>query len=291
MESSVKHDRQYRTLGWIILSAALILAACENPITDGDPPAGGNGGGDPVPVSRTITFDPNGGEGSMDSLSAVAGAAVTLPVVTFTRVGYRFIGWSTIQGGEVEYADEAEFTVGATDVTLYALWTTDDYVISYYLNGGTNGPENPTSYTTETPDLVLAAASREGYTFAGWFANAELAGETVTVIEQGSTGDVLLYAAWTANLNTITFDANGGEGSMATQQIATGETASLEPNAFSRVGYRFTGWATTDDGGAEYDDEAEYTMGPGDVTLYAVWEPMTALWAQTVTTAASNSYF
>ena len=77
---------------------------------------------------------------------------------------------------------------------------------------------------------------------------------------------------------TINFDSNGSDGgSTASQQIAAGNTASLNANGFTRTGYMFTGWNTAADGsGTSYADGADYTVTPatGDatVTLYAQWE-------------------
>ena len=78
---------------------------------------------------------------------------------------------------------------------------------------------------------------------------------------------------------TINFDGNGSTGgSTASQQIAAGNTASLNSNGFTRTGYVFTGWNTAADGsGTSYTDGADYTVTPatGDVTvtLYAQWAP------------------
>ena len=78
---------------------------------------------------------------------------------------------------------------------------------------------------------------------------------------------------------TINFDGNGSTGgNTASQQIAAGNTASLNTNGFIRTGYVFTGWNTAADGsGTSYADGADYTVTPatGDatVTLYAQWGP------------------
>ena len=78
---------------------------------------------------------------------------------------------------------------------------------------------------------------------------------------------------------TINFDGNGSTGGSTTsQQIAAGNTASLNANGFTRNGYVFTGWNTAADGsGTSYTDGADYTVTPatGDtaITLYAQWAP------------------
>ena len=79
---------------------------------------------------------------------------------------------------------------------------------------------------------------------------------------------------------TINFDGNGSTGgSTASQQIAAGNSASLNANGFTRNGYVFTGWNTAADGsGTSYADGADYTVTPAtgniSVTLYAQWEAL-----------------
>ena len=79
---------------------------------------------------------------------------------------------------------------------------------------------------------------------------------------------------------TINFNGNGSTGgSTASQQIAAGNTASLNANGFTRNGYAFTGWNTAADGsGTSYTDGADYAVTPatGDatITLYAQWEAL-----------------
>lgn len=70
---------------------------------------------------------------------------------------------------------------------------------------------------------------------------------------------------------TVTFDANGGNGSMNPQIFTYGEPQRLSPNKFTMDGRDFLGWAKTSGGNIAYDDSSEYTIDAADVTLYAVW--------------------
>ena len=56
-----------------------------------------------------------------------------------------------------------------------------------------------------------------------------------------------LYAQWTQDPG-ITFDANGGKGTMGTQTVKPNEATALTANTFSRADYDFTGWNTAKDG-------------------------------------------
>ena len=74
---------------------------------------------------------------------------------------------------------------------------------------------------------------------------------------------------------TVTFDANGGTGSMAAQTFTNGIAQALSPNAFVRFGYAFVGWAESADGEAVYADGQRVEMLSGR-TLYAKWTEIVA---------------
>ncbi|NLG32320.1 MAG: InlB B-repeat-containing protein [Syntrophomonadaceae bacterium] len=84
---------------------------------------------------------------------------------------------------------------------LYARWNLVTYSISYELDGGTNYQDAPTSYTVVTETIVLGTPTKNGYTFVGWY-DAAAGGNKFTQITKGSTGDITLYARWTANTDT-----------------------------------------------------------------------------------------
>ena len=73
----------------------------------------------------------------------------------------------------------------------------EKYNITYNLNGGTNASGNPSDYAVYGPAVTLKAPSRNGYTFGGWFDNANLKESAVTTIPAGSVGDKQFWAKWT----------------------------------------------------------------------------------------------
>jgi prepilin-type N-terminal cleavage/methylation domain-containing protein/uncharacterized repeat protein (TIGR02543 family) len=77
-------------------------------------------------VEYTVTFDANGGTGSMSDQAITEGASANLTSNTLTRTSYTFAGWATSAGGAVVYADQASYTMGGASVTLYAKWTVVD---------------------------------------------------------------------------------------------------------------------------------------------------------------------
>jgi uncharacterized repeat protein (TIGR02543 family) len=78
----------------------------------------------PALAPATITFDANGGSGSVDAISTYVGVANTIPSNSLTRTGYTFNGWNTESDGSgTAYATGATITPSG-DVTLYAQWKT-----------------------------------------------------------------------------------------------------------------------------------------------------------------------
>ena len=82
------------------------------------------------------------------------------------------------------------------------------------------------------------------------------------------TGDVTVYAHWTVNSYTLTFDANGGKVSPASRKVRYGAKYGDLPTP-TRSGYTFDGWYTAKSGGSKVSGDA--VMGAGDVTVYARW--------------------
>ncbi|MGN0856161.1 MAG: leucine-rich repeat protein [Candidatus Spyradenecus sp.] len=236
----------------------------------------------------TIDYIANGGEGEMASTVATYGEGIRLPMMAFTRVGYTFQGWATAPQGEVLYADGAEVrdltSVAGGTVTLYAVWELNSYTIAYRANGG-EGTMTATS-ATYGQSIALSANtfSREGYTFQGWSTEAEGSvvyadgAEVVNLTEQANQ-EVALYALWQANSYTIAYNANGGEGEMASTPATYDESLQLPANRFARTGYTFVGWALEATGEEVYADGAEVenlTLEVnGTVTLYAIWQANT----------------
>jgi uncharacterized repeat protein (TIGR02543 family) len=84
---------------------------------------------------------------------------------------------------------------------------------------------------------------------------------------------VTFYAVWEANTYAVSFNSNGGTGSMESQNIAFATTANITANAFNKDGYKFTGWNTKADGtGTAYANSASITMVEGGITLFAQWQ-------------------
>jgi uncharacterized repeat protein (TIGR02543 family) len=173
------------------------------------------------------------------------------------------------------------------------------FSVSYNGNGSDGGtvPTDATSYASGANVTVLGNTGtlvRAGYTFAGWNTAANGSGTNYVAGDIFAiTANTILYARWTPNSNTITFDKNAVDatGTTASQIIATAATANLTLNGFSWVGYTFAGWATTSTGAVAFADNASYTMGTANVTLYAVWNSLSPFITTSGTLAALSTTY
>ena len=146
-------------------------------------------------VSYNITYNLNNGTNSTENPATYTAEDETITLSEPTRNGYVFDGWYTSS----DFADGAVTQINTSnpsDITLYAKWIPIEYSISYSLNGGTNDSSNPSSYTAESDTITLAAPSRSGYEFAGWYKSAKFSGSAVTSIPTASYGNITLYAKW-----------------------------------------------------------------------------------------------
>ena len=173
---------------------------------------------------------------------------LTLRGALFTRAGYTQVGWSTVDGGEKVYGFEDIYTKNEA-LTLYPVWNTNKYTITFDTNGGSEIALITQDYGTEitTPDNP----TRKGYTFKGW---------DKEIPETMPAENITVKAQWEINQYTITFDTNGGsEIAPITQDYGTEITAPDNP---TRKGYTFKGW----------DKEIPETMPAENMTVKAQWE-------------------
>lgn len=153
-----------------------------------------NGGGGSSSTTYTVSFDANGGTGSMAPVSGVSGN-YTLPACTFTApTGKIFKGWATTSTGTPISTTSVSIS---TNVTLYAIWGTDSatgYTISFNANGGYGymAPVSGISGTYTFPPCTFAAPV--GKVFDGWSQYAGGFAANPGVIEVNS--DLTLYAIW-----------------------------------------------------------------------------------------------
>lgn len=199
---------------------------------------------------------------------------VILP--TLAKDGYTFKGWYNLETGS---KITRILRTANKDYNIQARFTPKTYKIVYNLGGGKlpSGSYNPKSYNIESSSIEFCAPFKKGYTFIGWF---DAAGNPVTGVQSGSTGNVKVYARYSENSYTLEYSANGGSGSMvAPLTTLYSKYIWLLKSSLTRTGYKFAGWNTSQYGtGKNYARGARVRMLSAEdgatVTLYANWKPV-----------------
>ena len=231
-----------------------------------------------TPNFYNVTFDPLLGSGVMEPQLILFGQSALLNPVEFTRTGYRFWRWNinTINSSTF-YADQQSFPMNTEGRTLYAFWQANNYDILYHENAGAQTIITQARTFDSTAALRANTFARTGYSFVKW--NTEPDGSGTDYANQVSFPmnvlGISLYAQWSPNSYNVTFNANGGAGTMTAQSIVFDQSVPLRENTFTRARYTFAGWNTLANGtGVSYAQGASYPMTSLGATLYAQWEPI-----------------
>ncbi len=238
----------------------------------------------------TVTYSGNGNTGGalpVDGTSYHNGDTATVLGNTgsLVRAGYTFTGWNTAANGSgTPYSGEDTFSIGFSNVTLYAQWTAINYTVTYDGNTNTGGsvPVDRNTYNINDTVIVLGNTGslvKTGYTFNGWNTAANGSGTSyaggVTISMPSS--NVILFAQWTQNTYTVVYDGNsntGGSSPVDDIRYGDSDTATVLGNTGSllKTGYAFTGWNTAADGsGTSYTGGDTFGIAATNVTLYAQW--------------------
>ena len=224
-----------------------------------------------IAKTYSITFDANGGSVSTASKTVTYDSTYgTLP--TPTRTGYTFAGWYTSASGGTKITSDAKVTTTDSQ-TLYAHWSANTYTVSYNANGGSVSATSKT-VTYGSTYGTLPTPTRTGYTFAGWYTLASGGTKVTSDTKVTITGAQTLYAHWSANTYTVSYDGNGGTGAPSAQSKTHGINLTLSTKVPVRDDYTFKGWATSSTGTVTYVPGETYA-DDSSVTLYAVWEKET----------------
>jgi uncharacterized repeat protein (TIGR02543 family) len=188
------YEEEQRVLGWTGVIGA-------GPWTGGLPRHGRRFGTDAPPAQFTVTFNANGGTVTPASVEVETGKTATLPAApTKTGGDTVFQGWYTANGTSdnnwgSRFTDATPVTA---HITVYAKWGSSaptQYTVTFNSQGGSE----VSSVTVNSGDTLgtLPAPTRTGYTFGGWFTQANGGGEQFTGITQ-VTGKITVHAKWTA---------------------------------------------------------------------------------------------
>ncbi len=222
-----------------------------------------------------VTFNYEGGTSSMASLSYTVGTpALLLPTSTYD--GFRFIGWFTASiGGTLVGSGGARYTP-FNSVQLFAQWVA---VAPNQLSFDANGGIGTISAIAGAPMVTILVPSidgisNSGFTFEGWNTVADGSG---TSFAPGAdftiSGDVTFFAQWIpATTDTLTFDANGGSGTVTAIAGSAGSTITLPgQTGLLLAGFSLSHWNTKPGGsGTSYFIGQTMTLSKSTV-LYAQW--------------------
>ena len=183
-----------------------------------------------TPIQYTITYNMHGGTNDPGNPDTYNVESPTITLEDPTRAGYTFEGWTPTD----------TIPTGSTgNKTFDATWSDPiEYDITYIMNGGTNDPDNPDTYTVEDTPIVLEDPTRTGYIFVGWTPN--------DTISEGSTGDKTFTATWSDPIEyDITYVMNGGTNDPGNPDTYTVESPTITLEDPTRAGYTFEGWTPT----------------------------------------------
>lgn len=226
----------------------------------------------PQPTKYTVTFDGNGGSGTMANQSFDYDEKKALTANSFTRTGHAFTGWNTkADGSGTPYTDKQKVknltdTDGGT-VTLYAQWKPSTYAVALYPNEGTIASGKAVTQYTYGMGAALPTAediTRGGYVFKGWYEDSGFSGSPVTEITSADTGAKTYYAKW-VKLWTVTVTA--GDGGTVSGGGTYEENSTVTVTAVPDSGCRFIRWM---ENGAQVSTDESYAFPlTGDRNLTA----------------------
>ena len=230
-----------------------------------------------TPLTSNLTYNTSGGSAAPtdpNNYGYLANATVSSTIPT--KTGYVFLGWNTASNGTgTSYTSGNTLVFLTANITLYAQWSGNPYVLTYNGNGG--GTVNP-STETRLVDSVSAISStvptRNGYTFAGWNTSATGAGTAYAAGANLTMGasNVTLFAQWTLNSGGVSYDANGGSGAPAGANYSFGDPVTVSSTVPTKTGYTFTGWNTAcNASGTAFASGDNFTMPGAPVVLCAQW--------------------
>ena len=178
-----------------------------------------------------LTYDANGGEGTIDSATGVAGESVTVAENVFTRNDYTFTGWNTQADGKgTAYKPGDSFKLTDEDTVLYAQWSKNapaQVNVSYDANGGTGTMKSITGDVGSKIVIEQNGFARSGYTFTGWNTQADgkgiayKAGDSFALTDK----DTVFYAQWSKNSGSTGTGTNGT--AKPTDSPKTGDNSNL----------------------------------------------------------------
>lgn len=211
-----------------------------------------------------ITFDSNGGYGSMESIICKLDNICILNENKYTKEGYSFQGWSTKNNGVAEFQDKAELknlsSKNGDNITLYAVWEIKFYKITFLDYDKSIIQQDKLEYNSKI--ILPENPTRKGYTFKNWDKELSTVKENLTI---NALYDIDSYDI-SYKLNSGTLDEAPTNYNIESEDI-------IIPSP-KKDGYSFIGWTTSDNKEPKIDYKIS-TGSIGDKELTANYEPIT----------------
>ena len=207
-----------------------------------------------------------------------------------------YITYGKGEGRRISQYVKGDSFTGNANKTIYAGWYAQGYTISYNSNGGTGSMASDVVKTGGTATIKANEFTKKGYTFAGWTTKNDGTDDGYNWTGWSGTWNYVdgqygianktlkLYARWTPKSYTISYNSNGGTGTMTSDTVSTGGKATIKSNTFAKTGYKFVGWTTKSDGtddGYGWNpgwsdtwnyDNGQYGIANDKLVLYARWD-------------------
>lgn len=228
-------------------------------------------------------------EGTENAAYTNSGGTVSAPTEP-KREGYAFGGWYSDKDFNTKWNFDTDTVT--EDINLYAKWTARIYPVTLITNGGTIESGDVTGYTYGVGVTLPVDVIRPGYTFGGWYAEADFSDGKVIEISTTDTGDKTFYAKWLSadtgvsrvivsdqdaaingNAISVTLPAGSSLPTAGDIQITAAEGATVSDLSTEDGGTTWTFTVTAEDGTTE---------------MYTIQVTIAPLPTYTVTVAASS---
>ena len=200
----------------------------------------------------------------LDTMTVTNGSIIMPDTCPSAPIDIKVDGWYK-DTSFTEVWDFDNDTVTESDTYIYADWEYKTYTLTFETNGGSTVESQTIQYGNTA--TLPADPTKIGFYFTGWF-NEHYPDGYDWSNQAGFTHDMTLYAGWSAQAYTVTFESNGG--SSVSSKNAAYDTMITAPIAPTKLGFKFIGWYKE----SELENEWVFTADKvsDNLTLYAKWQ-------------------
>ena len=222
----------------------------------------------PIVEEYTVTFNAGLGVYSGAATQKTVDHKLTSLTDPTPPENHRFLGWFTAETGGNRVTTSYPFNGDNENVTLYARYA-QEFVIAFDAGAGTVSETSRLTYEGKLVDALPIPKAPTGYSFIGWYTQAEGGTRVSTATEFSASGTI--YAQYEAIEYKVAFDANGGTLAEGTTTVTTvgGKIPALPDDPTPPEKHRFLGWFTAQTGGNRVTTAFPFSGAQTEITLYA----------------------